>query len=641
MALHLQVPQQPDEFRPRICVVGIGGAGGNAINNMIASGLEGVEFLVCNTDAQDLAQSLSDNRLQLGPTITKGLGAGMQPQVGAQAAEESMEEILHRLDGANMVFITAGMGGGTGTGAAPVIAQALRERNILTVGVVTKPFQFEGLKRAAFADEGLASLSEAVDTLIVIPNQNLFRLANEKTTFADAFKMADNVLLDGVRGVSDLIVKPGIVNLDFADVRTLMTVMGKAMMGTGESDGETRALEAAERAIANPLLDDMSLDGAQGVLINVTGGFDITLYEVDAVANHVREKVDPDANIIFGSSVDESMTGSLRVSVVATGIDADQMQPRMTAGSPGTPGQPTPPMRPGGGPTGGPGGGMPQPAPSAQPAPPPMSPFGRSPFPFRSGNNNQGPTSQQRQNNQPGQNQPIQNQPGQNSQGAHAPASAPQAAASQATNPQATAPRGGGPQPAAAAPAPAPRAPHTPAPEVSHNYTNVPPARSNTAEAREERTRAPFLPLDYAASANTPAPNTPPFGGAVVKEEPAATAPMTQGLFGHVAPPRPPAAPAHNSDTPASQYHGGAAVAAANASMREIGEQDASALRAVAPAPLEDLDAPASPAEGHSEPLEQGQGPRVVNIDDSANSGLEHFDRSYRSVPAFWRLNNN
>jgi len=274
----------------------------------------------------------------------------MQPLVGAEAAEESMDEILHRLDGANMVFITAGMGGGTGTGAAPVIAKALRERNILTVGVVTKPFQFEGMKRAAFADEGIASLSESVDTLIVIPNQNLFRLANEKTTFADAFKMADNVLLDGVRGVSDLIVKPGIVNLDFADVRTLMTVMGKAMMGTGEAEGETRALDAAERAIANPLLDDMSLDGAQGVLINVTGGYDVTLYEVDAVANHVREKVDPEANIIFGSSVDESMTGTLRVSVVATGIDADQMRPRLTnAPNP----QGTPPVKPG--PSGGPG----------------------------------------------------------------------------------------------------------------------------------------------------------------------------------------------------------------------------------------------------------------------------------------------
>ena len=447
MALNLQVPQQQDEFRPRICVVGVGGAGGNAINNMIASGLEGVEFLVANTDAQDLAQSLSDNRLQLGPTVTKGLGAGMQPQVGAEAATESLEEILHRLDGANMVFITAGMGGGTGTGAAPVIAKALRERNILTVGVVTKPFQFEGMKRASFAEEGIANLSSSVDTLIVIPNQNLFRMANEKTTFADAFKMADNVLLDGVRGVSDLIVKPGIVNLDFADVRTLMTVMGKAMMGTGEAEGEGRALEAAERAIANPLLDDMSLDGAQGVLINVTGGYDVTLYEVDAVANHVREKVDPEANIIFGSSVDETMTGGIRVSVVATGIDADQMRPRGPQG-PGPSGPA--PSGPGG--PGGPGTQMPTApaAPTAAPSAPPMSPFGRSPFAFRGGNRDNGPTS-------------FAAQP------------APQAVAPAAVAPVEVAPQPSQPQSM-------PVAQPAQQPMISHNYAPVPPAQERSQE---------------------------------------------------------------------------------------------------------------------------------------------------------------
>ncbi len=580
MALQLQVPQQPDEFRPRICVVGVGGAGGNAINNMINSGLEGVEFLVANTDAQDLSQSLSDNRLQLGPTVTKGLGAGMQPLVGAEAAEESMDEILHRLDGANMVFITAGMGGGTGTGAAPVIAKALRERNILTVGVVTKPFQFEGMKRATFADEGIASLSESVDTLIVIPNQNLFRLANEKTTFADAFKMADNVLLDGVRGVSDLIVKPGIVNLDFADVRTLMTVMGKAMMGTGEAEGETRALDAAERAIANPLLDDMSLDGAQGVLINVTGGYDVTLYEVDAVANHVREKVDPEANIIFGSSVDESMTGTLRVSVVATGIDADQMRPRVTnAPNP----QGTPPVNPG--PSGGPGGGVPQNsprgvAPTAAPAAP-QSPFGRSPFAFRSNNRDQGPTSHY------GENIGIETAPSENYD-------------------------------------------HN---EISNNYAAVLPAQaapkislasdssSSSLEQVADLFGAPARPVEDTANNAIGAPE-PQKGGIFSRFAAAAAAP------GPLSP-------------PASA--GAAAIAASQIDSRgntapEIDPE----IRSEEAEPLLDLDASHSGGlELNEEPQHNEAGPRVLDIDDSAQSGLEGFDQSFKSVPAFLRQQNN
>jgi len=580
MALQLQVPQQPDEFRPRICVVGVGGAGGNAINNMINSGLEGVEFLVANTDAQDLSQSLSDNRLQLGPTVTKGLGAGMQPLVGAEAAEESMDEILHRLDGANMVFITAGMGGGTGTGAAPVIAKALRERNILTVGVVTKPFQFEGMKRATFADEGIASLSESVDTLIVIPNQNLFRLANEKTTFADAFKMADNVLLDGVRGVSDLIVKPGIVNLDFADVRTLMTVMGKAMMGTGEAEGETRALDAAERAIANPLLDDMSLDGAQGVLINVTGGYDVTLYEVDAVANHVREKVDPEANIIFGSSVDESMTGTLRVSVVATGIDADQMRPRVTnAPNP----QGTPPVNPG--PSGGPGGGVPQNsprgvAPTAAPAAP-QSPFGRSPFAFRSNNRDQGPTSHY------GENIGIETAPSENYD-------------------------------------------HN---EISNNYAAVLPAQaapkislasdssSSSLEQAADLFGAPARPVEETANNAIGAPE-PQKGGIFSRFAAAAAAP------GPLSP-------------PASA--GAAAIAASQIDSRgntapEIDPE----IRSEEAEPLLDLDASHSGGlELNEEPQHNEAGPRVLDIDDGAQSGLEGFDQSFKSVPAFLRQQNN
>ena len=311
---------------PKIVVIGVGGAGGNAVNNMIRANLEGVTFLVANTDAQALEQSLTDKgqRIQLGLSMTKGLGAGSKPDVGKAAAEESSEEISKYISGANMVFITAGMGGGTGTGAAPVIAKIAREAGILTVGVVTRPFQFEGSHRAKSADSGIEELQQYVDTLLVIPNQNLFRLANEGTTFADAFKMADNVLYSGVRGVTDLMIMPGLINLDFADIRAVMTEMGKAMMGTGESEGERRALDAAEAAISNPLLDDVSLQGASGILINITGGFDMTLYEVDEAANRIREEVDPDANIIFGSTFDERLNGKIRVSVVATGIGAQQ-----------------------------------------------------------------------------------------------------------------------------------------------------------------------------------------------------------------------------------------------------------------------------------------------------------------------------
>lgn len=309
-------------LRPRITVVGVGGAGCNAVNNMIRAQLEGVEFLVANTDAQSLDQSLVEeaNRVQLGPNITRGLGAGSKPDVGQAAAEESSEDILPRIQESNMVFITAGMGGGTGTGAAPVIARIAREAGILTVGVVTKPFFFEGAKRAASAERGIAELKKHVDTLIIIPNQNLFRVANEQTTFSDAFKMADEVLYSGVRGVTDLMIMPGLINLDFADVKAVMAEMGNAMMGTGEASGERRALEAAEAAIANPLLDDVSLKGARGVLISITGGKDMTLFEVDEATNRIREDVDDEANIIFGSTFDERLDGRIRVSVVATGI---------------------------------------------------------------------------------------------------------------------------------------------------------------------------------------------------------------------------------------------------------------------------------------------------------------------------------
>jgi cell division protein FtsZ len=321
MTLNLTMPQQGQDLKPRITVFGVGGAGGNAVNNMISQSLEGCEFVVANTDAQALAQSKAHGRIQMGARVTEGLGAGARPAVGASAAEESIEEIVDHLAGAHMAFITAGMGGGTGTGAAPIIAQAARELGVLTVGVVTKPFQFEGAKRMRQADEGIEALQKVVDTLIIIPNQNLFRLANEKTTFTEAFAMADDVLYQGVKGVTDLMVRPGLINLDFADVRAVMNEMGKAMMGTGEADGDTRALAAAEKAIANPLLDEISLKGARGVLINVTGGYDLTLFELDEAANRIREEVDADANIIVGSTLDETMEGRMRVSVVATGID--------------------------------------------------------------------------------------------------------------------------------------------------------------------------------------------------------------------------------------------------------------------------------------------------------------------------------
>jgi cell division protein FtsZ len=322
MTINLSLPQTESEIKPRITVVGVGGAGGNAVNNMISAALEGVEFIVANTDSQALSQSLADRRVQLGITITQGLGAGARPEVGRQAAEEALPEILQLLDGANMVFVTAGMGGGTGTGAAPVIAAAAREQGILTIGVVTKPFHFEGRRRMQSAEQGITELEKVVDTLIVIPNQNLFKIANEKTTFADAFKMADDVLHMGVRGVTDLMVMPGLINLDFADIRTVMGEMGKAMMGTGEAEGPDRSRVAAESAISNPLLEDHSMKGAKGVLINITGGLDMTLHEVDEAANRIREEVDGDANIIFGSTFDATMDGRMRVSVVATGIAA-------------------------------------------------------------------------------------------------------------------------------------------------------------------------------------------------------------------------------------------------------------------------------------------------------------------------------
>jgi len=323
MALNLSMPGH-EELKPRITVFGVGGAGGNAVNNMIEKQLEGVEFVVANTDAQALQQSQADARIQMGVKVTEGLGAGARPSVGSAAAEESIEQIVDHLAGAHMCFITAGMGGGTGTGAAPIIAQAARELGVLTVGVVTKPFQFEGAKRMRQAEEGVEALQKVVDTLIIIPNQNLFRLATERTTFTEAFALADDVLYQGVKGVTDLMVRPGLINLDFADVRSVMDEMGKAMMGTGEAEGENRAVDAAEKAIANPLLDEISLEGAKGVLINITGGTDLTLFELDEAANKIREKVDPDANIIVGSTMDASMEGRMRVSVVATGIDASE-----------------------------------------------------------------------------------------------------------------------------------------------------------------------------------------------------------------------------------------------------------------------------------------------------------------------------
>lgn len=336
MAINIAMqPTEVQKLSPRIIVAGMGGAGGNAVNNMISSGLEGCEFLVCNTDAQALENSLCDRKVQLGVGVTGGLGAGSKPEVGKAAAEESIDEVMQYFEGANMAFITAGMGGGTGTGAAPVIAKACRERGILTVGVVTKPFHFEGSHRMKSAESGIEEIQDYVDTLIVIPNQNLFRVANEKTTFADAFQMADTVLQAGVRGVTDLMVRPGLVNLDFADIRTAMLEMGKAMMGTGEAEGDKRAIEAAESAINNPLLDDVSMKGAHGVIINVTGGYDMTLFEADEACNRIRDEVDPDANIIFGATFDESLEGKMRVSIVATGIDKES-EAQKTSGPKGT-----------------------------------------------------------------------------------------------------------------------------------------------------------------------------------------------------------------------------------------------------------------------------------------------------------------
>ncbi|MCF8479543.1 MAG: cell division protein FtsZ [Rhodospirillum sp.] len=331
MAINITVPEgvEPPHLKPRITVIGVGGAGGNAVNNMIDANLEGVDFVVANTDAQALCHSRTSRRIQLGNDATQGLGAGARPEIGRIAAEEAVEAVANELNGANMVFITAGMGGGTGTGAAPVVASVARELGILTVGVVTKPFQFEGQQRMRLAESGIDELAQFVDTLIIIPNQNLFRVANEKTTFADAFKLADDVLYSGVRSVTDLMINPGLINLDFADVRTVMQNMGRAMMGTGEAEGERRALEAAEAAIANPLLEDTSMRGARGVLINITGGTDVTLYEVDEAANRIRDEVETDAHIIFGSSLDSSLDGRIRVSVVATGINAEDMS-RMT-----------------------------------------------------------------------------------------------------------------------------------------------------------------------------------------------------------------------------------------------------------------------------------------------------------------------
>src|SRR6202789_2999767 len=327
MTLNLTIPQQVHtDFTPRITVIGVGGGGTNAVDNMIAANLQGVEFVVANTDAQQLMHSRADRRIQLGPHITQGLGAGAKPEIGKAAAEEASDELARHLENAHMVFITAGMGGGTGTGAAPVIARMAREKNILTVGVVTKPFAFEGRRRMRAAEEGINEVQAYVDTLIVIPNQNLFKVANERTGWKEAFEMADNVLYMGVRGVTDLMVLPGIVNLDYADIRSVMSEMGKAMMGTGEAEGEDRAIRAAEAAISNPLLEDTNMKGARGLLINITGSSDVTLFEVDQAANRIGEEVDKDANIMFGMSLDESLAGRIRVSVVATGIDNSAAQ---------------------------------------------------------------------------------------------------------------------------------------------------------------------------------------------------------------------------------------------------------------------------------------------------------------------------
>ena len=322
MTISISLQDVGDNLHPKITVLGVGGSGGNAVNNMINANLEGVDFLIANTDAQALQISECSNKIQLGLNSTRGLGAGMRPDIGRQAAEESIQEITEKLDGSHMLFVAAGMGGGTGTGAAPVIAKLARERGILTVGVVTKPFHFEGSQRMKLAEKGIEELQQYVDTLLTIPNQNLFRIANEKTTFSDAFKMADDVLYAGVRGVTDLMVQPGMINLDFSDIKTVMSEMGKAMMGTGEASGEGRAVAAAEAAIANPLIDDVSLKGAKGLIINITGGKDITLYEVDEAANRIKQEIDEEANIIYGTTCDDRLDGLVRVSIVATGIDS-------------------------------------------------------------------------------------------------------------------------------------------------------------------------------------------------------------------------------------------------------------------------------------------------------------------------------
>ena len=333
MALNLVEPEG-HELRAKITVFGVGGAGGNAVNNMIEKQLEGVDFIAANTDAQALANSRAQRALQLGHGVTRGLGAGSKPEIGMRAAEETLEEVAAHLDGCHMCFITAGMGGGTGTGAAPIVGKVAREMGILTVGVVTKPFHFEGNRRMKVAEDGLDEMQQVVDTLIVIPNQNLFQVASERTTFVEAFQMADDVLYQGVQGVTDLMVRPGMINLDFADVRSVMEEMGKAMMGTGEAEGETRAIDAAEKAIANPLLDEVSLKGARGVLINITGGYDLTLFEMDEAANRIKEEVDSNAMIKFGSAIDPDLDGKMRVSVVATGIDADASAARYPTDEP-------------------------------------------------------------------------------------------------------------------------------------------------------------------------------------------------------------------------------------------------------------------------------------------------------------------
>jgi len=369
MTINLKKPDIT-ELKPRITVFGVGGGGGNAVNNMITAGLRGVEFVVANTDAQALTMSKAERLIQLGANVTEGLGAGSQPEVGQAAAEECIDEIIDHLSNTHMCFVTAGMGGGTGTGAAPVVARAAREKGILTVGVVTKPFHFEGGRRMKIADQGIEELQKCVDTLIVIPNQNLFRIANDKTTFADAFAMADQVLYSGVACITDLMVKEGLINLDFADVRSVMREMGKAMMGTGEASGEGRAMAAAEAAIANPLLDETSMKGAKGLLISITGGRDLTLFEVDEAATRIREEVDPDANIILGATFDEELEGVIRVSVVATGIDksAHEISAPPSAIRPG---------QRGGQPQGKPMAGLDQRAPAPQPAPVQQAPVAR------------------------------------------------------------------------------------------------------------------------------------------------------------------------------------------------------------------------------------------------------------------------